>query len=125
MIDVFVSIPYNHKKQTFINHRVAIVGEYIAKLINDGVVAPYSPISAMHSVVQKWHINSEYDFWREHCREMIKMSKELHVLRVPGYLDSKGVAGEIADAKEFGVPITYIDTYYFRRIDRREDRRHG
>lgn len=113
MIDVFVSVPYNHHRQDMIDFRLAMLDEYMVKLINEGIT-PYSTIQSMHELTIRHNISKDYDFWRDHCAKMIHASEEFHVLMLPGWRVSKGVTDEIELAHHNSVPVSYIDDYYHR-----------
>lgn len=95
-ITVYVAGPYS-KPDPCINTRDAIMaGE---ELLNRGF-APFVP-----HLTHFWHtmFPHNYETWLDLDRQWLKLSDA--VLRLPG--ESKGADKEIADAKEWGIPVFY------------------
>jgi len=113
MIDIFVSVPYNHERQDMIDFRLAMLDEYMLELILKGFT-PYSTVQAMLPLAIKYNLNKDYTYWAGHCDRMIHASEAMHVLMLPGWRTSKGVTDEIERAYLNSVPVIYVDTYYHR-----------
>jgi hypothetical protein len=113
MIDIFVSVPYNHPRQDMIDFRLEMLDQYLMELINKDFT-PYSTVQAMLPLAAKFDLSTDYDYWKRHCSRMIAASDALHVLMLPGWRDSVGVRDEIETALLIGIPVSYIDSYYHR-----------
>jgi len=113
MIDIFVSVPYNHPRPVMIEFRLEMLNQYMVELIRKDFT-PYSTVQAMMPLVYDFELETSYEYWKAHCERMIEASNALHVLMLPGWRSSEGVTDEIRIAASYDVPVSYIDTYYFR-----------
>lgn len=52
---------------------------------------------------------ANWETWGARCRAVLSKCNVVWVLMFPGWDKSVGVAGEIACAKEHGIPIEYIE----------------
>jgi hypothetical protein len=59
----------------------------------------YSPIVHCHELAKKCELPTDFDFWQYYNFAMISKCKELYVLELDGWLESKGVREEIRYAK--------------------------
>jgi len=81
---------------------------YAAYLINTGR-AVFAPIPHGHYIAKRHSLPRGIDFWWGIDREFVRAATELHVLCLPGWAKSEGVAREIRLAYECNIPIKYID----------------
>ena len=79
-----------------------------AQLIREGHVV-YSPVS--HSCAIEPHIRTTmtHDDWLKQCRPLLLPARELRVLMLPGWRESRGVALEIEWATAAGIPVGYME----------------
>ena len=79
-----------------------------AELISQGHVV-YSPIS--HGCAIEPHISTTmtHDDWLKQCRPLLLAARELRVLMLPGWSESRGVAQEILWATAAGIPVSYME----------------
>lgn len=80
-----------------------------ALLMRAGVEV-FSPIVHGHPLVEEGGL-PVYDppFWKRFNEPFLKASKGLIVLRLNGWRDSEGVAGEIEGTRAAGKPLHYMD----------------
>lgn len=78
-----------------------------AKLMEQGHVV-FSPIAHSHGIARfvKEH---DHDFWMNQDLTFLILAEKLVVLTLPGWEESKGVQEEIKLAKEWGLPIEYME----------------
>jgi hypothetical protein len=109
---VYVAQPYSHSNPKTTRSRLRIGAEYIAKNLNcaDDTVY-YSPVCHGETVHQLGNVGGDYKVWKAHSLGMISLASEVHVLCLPGWQLSVGVADEISYANENGIPVRY-----FRKI---------
>ena len=67
-----------------IEFRLEMLDMYLVKLLNDDLV-PYSTVQSFVGLVERCKLSEDYAFWRNHCKQMIELSTELHVLMLPGW----------------------------------------
>lgn len=104
---IFVAIPYYHLDKDIIKFRTSIIAKYCGGLLRDGII-PMSPICFGTTVLDYCNLPSDFSFWDKLSIAYLNSAKEMHVLCVDGWVDSRGVNEEIIHAKELGIPIKYI-----------------
>lgn len=108
-IDVYLACPYTHPQQTVRTHRfLAATAEAVRILRYEGLVV-FSPITHTHEMCTRHDLPVEYDFWARSLRAFLLHSRELRVLRLPGWAFSEGVRDEIRLADRYNIPVTYTD----------------
>lgn len=104
---VYVASPYTNSDPMVQETRYLRVMEYTKILLISGTHA-FSPIVHCHEMAKVWEMPKEYKFWSSYNLAMLSGAYSLHVLQLPGYGQSIGVAAEIRYAAEMGLPIVYI-----------------
>lgn len=107
---VYLASPYSHADAQVQHDRFDAVVREAAQMIKEGHKV-FSPISHTH------HIglvapNIDHDGWLEQDIAILRHAAALVVLMLPGWRESKGVAREIAFAREAGIPIKYRNLTY-------------
>ena len=105
---IYLASPYTHSDPTIMELRFVHVMKVLAeKYLRNGVPA-YSPIVHYHDLAKIYDLPKSHEFWLMHDRAMIDVCSEVHVVRLEGWEQSKGVAAEIAYSNEIGKPIIYV-----------------
>lgn len=110
---IYIVSPYTANSAATRRKRLNASVEYAASAMREGVVA-FSPLAHGHMIAEYWRkqgtpVGTDYSAWRQHCEAMIDLCSSVHVLKVPGWKKSKGVAAEIEYAQSIGKEIVYID----------------
>lgn len=105
---ILVSSPYSSKNEAEKLHRFDVVCKYTAKLVSIGEIA-FSPIVYGHTLLQYHDMPSDWPFWKNFCEAFLVNCSEMHVLMLPGWKESSGVAAEIEYAKTLNIVIKYIN----------------
>lgn len=105
----YIAIPYMNPNPDVVEWRYNIVTEFTGKLMKEGVIAVFSPITHSHPIHLVSKLPKNWEYWKRHDEEFLSVSKKLIVLTVDGWKESIGVQAEIEIAKEMGIPIEYID----------------
>lgn len=71
----------------------------------------YSPIAASHPSAELCKLPTDFAYWEKLDRCMIQHSEAVIVLTLKGWEHSKGVAAEIAIAKELGKPVYFLEDF--------------
>lgn len=114
LYDVYVAGPYSDPDPSVKQERYSKLTEYTALLFLGGNTA-YSPITHSHPLTY-FGMQSGYVNYKDHDRAFLKAAKELHVLALPNWTESKGVSDEIAFAAYNKIPIFLIDPESFTEI---------
>lgn len=88
--------------------RFHAVCELTAELLAGGLVV-YSPIAHNHYLACNFNLPRDWEFWQNLDLKMLDLANELHVLMLPGWEKSRGVAAEIKHAIETGKLVIYIE----------------
>lgn len=68
----------------------------------------FSPIAHTHGIAMYGGIHTGWDFWEKYDRAILECCKELWVLDIPGWTESKGILAEIKIARELGIPVRLV-----------------
>lgn len=105
---IYLACPYSHPSHDIMVDRFNAVNKAAAKLMGEGQYL-FSPISHTHPIAECGELPRGWDFWEGYDRMMLNACDKLVVLTLDGWKESKGVQAEIEIAKEFGLPIEYMD----------------
>ncbi len=104
---IYLASPYTDKTEVVMERRYQSVMDFTAKMLSAKLWV-YSPIVHCHELAKAYGFPRDRGFWEDYNRAMIQPAMELWVLKLPGWEDSEGIKGEIADAGAFSLPIQYV-----------------
>lgn len=117
----YLASPYSHENKQIMEQRFHEVKAATAWLLqrNDWV---YSPIVHCHQLALDHQLPTDFKFWKNYDKVMILNSSQFYILKIHGWVNSKGVTGEIKIAAEFGIPQYEVnpiteDQYSISRIN--------
>ena len=102
---IYVASPYSHPDAAVRTARYDAARRHAARLVREGRLA-YSPIVHSHPLAELG-LPGDWSFWAEHNRRMLSACREVVVLALPGWQESRGVAAEVAIASELGLPVRF------------------
>lgn len=103
---IYMASPYTSTHATQ-EHRYSQAVRALAHFCNQGLIV-YSPIVHAHVMSQRFRMPGDHEFWIKHDQALIRASKELWVLALSGWEESRGVTSEIAFAHQLGIPVTIV-----------------
>lgn len=106
---IYVASPYTHPDPVVMAERAHRAMDYTAGLIMEGKWA-YSPIVHCHEMAIKFNFPVHHDFWMGFDAAMIAPCKEVHVLQLEGWEQSKGIEHELKFCSLIQKPV--IMAYY-------------
>ena len=68
----------------------------------------YSPIVHCHELAKMHSLPVDHLFWQEYDFYMISKCDKFVILRIDGYVQSKGVAAEKAEAERLFIPVEFL-----------------
>ena len=101
----YVASPYWHPDPTLRKQRRQIALHMAIQLIDQGVIA-FSPVIYTSDIQEG---GGQGDNWYDFDLNFLETAQQMVVLRVEGWLESKGVMLEIGYARGRGIPIYYMD----------------
>ena len=103
----YLSSPYAHPDPKVKDARLAIVTRVSYALMRRGIYV-YSPLT--HNIpIDRLGFHGDWETWRAFDHSMLSRCDRILVLKLPGWDQSKGVAAEIAFAKEKDMPIEWME----------------
>ncbi len=105
----YLATPYSHPDHAVMEQRFHDACLVAGALMRTGEVI-FCPIAHTHPIAVRCELPRGFDYWEKYDREILGRCTKLVVVKMDGWQDSKGIAGEIAIATELGLPIHYIET---------------
>ena len=105
---IYLATPYSHPSAFTRLTRFNAVNKAASELMRQGLHI-YSPISHTHPIALAGDLPLGWEFWQAYDRAILEACCKVIVLRLPGWQESKGVAGEIAIANEMKIPMEFLD----------------
>jgi hypothetical protein len=107
-IDIYIAVPYSHDDFSVCEYRYQVATKYAADQVALGHTV-YSPITHSHPlVVLRPDLRRDWEFWKRQDQAIIPICLSLHVLMLPGWVGSIGVAKEIRAFEKDNKPIVRI-----------------
>lgn len=98
MTYAYLASPYSHERNVVVQERYRLTLRATAWLLQRKVWV-YSPIAHNHALTETVALPTDAAYWQRYNECMMGSAGELIVLGIPGWDESKGVAGEIAFAR--------------------------
>ena len=111
---VYLACPYSSKAPTKEEQlvekttRFELSNEAASELMGQGL-SVFAPISMAHPIAIQCGLPGDWKFWEKFDTDFISCCSALYVLCIDGYKESTGVNAEIKIAKDFGIPIIYLE----------------
>ena len=100
----YLASPYSHPSLLIRAQRTIDVGRYAGEMMAAGMFV-YSPIWATHDACQRHDLPVEHEWWLAFNKAFIDASAGVVVCAIDGWRESRGVAQEIAYARERGLGV--------------------
>ena len=104
---IYLASPYSHPRAAVRSERARNAVLAAAWLIRERGEAVFSPIAHSHHIALVGALDTTWETWAEMDLAIISVCRELVVLQLAGWEQSKGVAAEVAEAERLGIPVTY------------------
>lgn len=106
---IYVASPYTSEDRTVLSRRFICVREYTAHLMASGQVC-FSPIVYGHQFVRDFEGPMDFLSWQAFNDRILTLAcSSVHVLKLSGWENSRGIAHELNLAKKHHLPITYVE----------------
>jgi len=105
---IYLASPYSHKDKGMLEIRYLRVMVAVAQLFQQKI-AVFSPIVHCHELAKEHDLPTDADFWKFYNRTMLQGARELWLLLLDGWKESKGMKGERDMAIELGLPYRQVE----------------
>jgi len=105
---IYLASPYSNPDDDKRHRNFEKVSKIAADLCAEGHVA-FSPITYGHTLLNYKLMPTDWPFWKNFCLSFLDKCDELHICKIEGWNQSRGVAEEIEYAIQKGIQIKYID----------------
>ena len=105
---IYLACPYTHKDKAVMEERFRCVNKAASKLMAAGRYI-FSPISHTHPIAEAGELPRGWEFWQGYDTAIISRCTSIYVLMLEGWKESTGVQAEIKPAKEYDIPVVFID----------------
>lgn len=93
---IYLASPYSHPMGAMRHLRAETAAWAASWLMTHLDAMVYSPIAHGHALHQQRRLPETWEFWRERSLDMVGRATHLHILAIPGWDQSIGVAEEYA-----------------------------
>ncbi len=104
---IYLASPYSHPDPAMRELRYKQACEVAALLMRDGHLV-YSPIAHSHPLTA-FGLPANWEFWRPLDEAMLAKCQALVVARLSDWEQSRGVRAELAQARELGLKIGFVE----------------
>lgn len=99
----YLAIPYSHPDPTVREERFRLANIAAATLLNAGEQV-FSPISHSHPIAEAGGLPTGFEYYEAFDMAILGICKNLVLLMIPGWSESKGVTAELEMARRLGIP---------------------
>ena len=103
----YLASPYTSKIPEELENRFLLVDEIGYELLVSGFTV-IEPIASTHYKSKRFKLPTDYQFWQNHCKQLITRADGLIVCMIPGWEQSVGVQDEIKITTSQNKPIHYL-----------------
>ena len=104
---IYIASPYSDPSDAMQYERFLLARNYAVSLMNSGFIC-FSPIAYGRQFQKQYDMGGDFETWLEFNNKMMHASSYIHVLMLPGWDKSRGVAYEIAFATRNSIPVARI-----------------
>lgn len=105
---IYLASPYSHPSPWIRERRYLEAMECMTFYLKQGH-AVYSPIVHCHELAKIADLPRDAGFWESYNFKMLAASRELWILLIDGWQDSKGCKAEMAEAERLGILISHVN----------------
>lgn len=109
---VYLSAPYSkyENRHALMTAIMTISGLHMVRNPGQHVV---SPLFNHYSMANVPGMGSDYNFWGDYSRNLLKRCDKIIVVKFPGWEESVGVKDEIRFAQELGIELEFVELSQF------------
>lgn len=105
---IYLASPFTHPDKDVERERFEAVAKCAARLMGEGELV-FCPVTHSYPMHVLGGLCGTFEFWREWNLTILRRCDVLRVLQLDGWIESRGVRGEIEEAQLRGMPIQYLE----------------
>ena len=105
---IYLATPYTHPLPEVMESRFHAACRIAGKLMAEGDIV-FCPIAHTHPIAVRCDLPRDWAYWQRYDREMIAHASKVLVVKMDGWDTSRGIAGEVAIARELGIPVEFME----------------
>lgn len=109
-MNIFISLPYSDNDPAIRAMRARHCTNYALEMIKQGHQV-ISPVLMSHPLYEQSLIDNYdilYDYWLDMTELYLRLADEIHVIKLEGWMNSKGVKFELDYAQRHNIPVVKI-----------------
>lgn len=105
---IYLASPYSHPDPVIRKTRFLLVEQCAANLIKAGRFV-WTPIVYTHEMAIKHSFPTDAEFWKKLNISFLRKADEMYLLKIDGWMESKGVMMELKLAEDMLIPIRFVN----------------
>lgn len=105
---IYIAAPYGNASDDVIECRIYKVEKYLAYLMSTGQNA-ISPLLMHHVLDKGFTLPTDFKFWGNFCLSLLKNCDKMIVLKLDGWVESRGVKEEVDFCYENNIPVEFME----------------
>lgn len=105
---VYLACPYSSSVKEVRQYRFLMANKCAAYLMKQGYNV-FSPISHSHPISLGMDNSNDSKFWVDMDLEWLEFCHQMVVVKLDGWIESKGIASEIEHAEFIGKPVLFMN----------------
>ena len=111
---IYVAAPYSHPDPAIEDDRVKQITSFMAKMVKceDFLPIRYLPLSPVvhcHEIARVSGLDGSWETWQPYCFKLLDLCQIMVVLKLPGWIESKGVQAECEEAARRMMPVLFSE----------------
>lgn len=107
---IYLASPYTHKDPHVVQERYDLTEQCTYELLKRGLPV-FSPIVHCHKIAVDFGLPTDAAYWEKYNMEFLRRARELYILTIDGWQESKGMKQEIAAARGIRMPYHYVNEW--------------
>lgn len=104
---VYIAMPYSDTDPDIVAFRMGVFARCDNVFIKQGAFT-VSPLQKHFTAIDASAVPGDWDFWKGYSEAYLSISQVMVVIMLDGWMNSTGVAGELAFCRSRNIPIVYL-----------------
>lgn len=106
---IYLASPYTNPDAAVREARYDAICSTLVRLVKEHPKEVfYSSIAHWHPIAVNYNLPVDHEFWLFQDKGMLEKANALWVVKLNGWERSKGIAEEVAFARQLNIPVDYV-----------------